>query len=360
MIKCVVWDIDGTLLDGVFLESGPESPVADLAADPRPAPDQAMTGVLAELAGRGVLHALASRNPPAAAEYVERVTGHRFAATECGWGPKSDAIRRISAELGMAADHIAFVDDDALERAEVSFAMPEVTVLAPEEMTEAVSWPQFSPPVVTDEARRRGELYLTRRRRQEEAAAYGGSRDGFLRHCQTRVVIATAGPGDLPRLHELSVRTHQFNSAGHPVGQETLARLVDRADHLVITVRLSDRYGDDGMVGGCVIATGGGATTWEVRLLMLSCRAMGRGVIDALLAWICRSALLAGAGQVTIPCVINARNVPLRIALTTAGFRADSDPAVTPGRAVSYRRSLDGPVPELPDWASDQAAGAAA
>ncbi len=57
MIKCVVWDIDNTLLTGVYLESGAELPTAD----------PQLLGVLRELAGRGILNALASRNPPAAA-----------------------------------------------------------------------------------------------------------------------------------------------------------------------------------------------------------------------------------------------------------------------------------------------------
>ncbi len=354
MIKCVVWDIDNTLLDGVFLESGQRYP----AADP------AMAGVLAELAGRGVLQAIASKNPPAAAEYVERVTGHRFAAAECGWDAKSDAIRRIITELGLSSQEIAFVDDDALERAQVSFALPEAMVLAPEDMVQAASWPQFGPPVITDEARRRGELYQTRRLRQEEATAFGGSRDDFLRYCQTRVVIGVADAADLPRLHELSVRTHQFNSAAAPVTSESLADALGSASHRVITVRLADRYGDDGLVGGCVIATAGAAgeqpelglmstQVWDVPLLMMSCRAMGRGVIDALLAWLCRAARAAGASQVTVPCVVNPRNVPLRIALTSAGFRAEADAAVAAARTAVYLRRLDEPLPDLPDWAAE-------
>src|SRR5258705_12049000 len=67
------------------------------------------------------------------------------------------------AELGLTADSVAFVDDDPMERAEVSFSLPDVLVLAPDDMTAAAGWPQFSPAVVTDEARRRGELYRQRR-----------------------------------------------------------------------------------------------------------------------------------------------------------------------------------------------------
>jgi methoxymalonate biosynthesis protein len=353
VIKCVVWDIDHTLLDGVYLESGPLYP----AADP------AMTGVLADLAGRGILQALASRNPPAAAEYVQTLTGHRFAAAECGWGPKSDAIRRIIAQLGLATDAVAFVDDDALERAEVSFALPELTVLAPRDMADAAGWPQFRPPTVTDEARRRGELYLNRQRRQEEANAFGGSRDDFLAYCQTHVVIASASAVDVPRLNELSVRTRQFNSAGSAISEDRLAELLRSPDYRVITVRLCDRFGDDGLVGCCVVAVGAArpAMSWDVPLLMMSCRAMGRGVVDVLLTWLCRAAGQASAEVLTLPCVLNERNVPLRIALTGAGFRAGAAAAGpagsgsvrTPDRTATYTRALNGPLPDLPAWVAD-------
>jgi methoxymalonate biosynthesis protein len=413
MIKCVVWDIDNTLLAGVFLESGQHLPP----------PDPAMLGILRELSGRGIIHALASKNPPEAAEYVSQVTGMTFAAAECGWGPKSEAIQRVIGELGLAPDAVAFVDDDALERAEVSFALPEVLVLSPEDACDAVGWPEFSPAVVTDEARRRGQMYAQRRRRQEEARAFGGSREEFLRYCGTRVIIDRAVDADVPRLHELSVRTHQFNSAGAEVSQASLADLIGSAEYLVMTVRLADRFGDDGMVGGCVIRTGGsrpgraaagltdagltdagltdrgltdrgltdrgltdaggGQAAWSVTLLMMSCRAMGRGVIDALLAWLGQAAERAGAETVRVPCLVTLRNVPLRIALAAAGFRAEGgaiaadriwrgrfsvdmtekrpgepEPAAGDGdgaataRAAVFARPLSGPLPVLPVWAT--------
>jgi len=349
VIKCVVWDLDNTLLDGIYLES-PDQP---------PPPSPGMTGILAALAGRGVLHAIASRNPPEAGQYAERAIGHAFAAIQCGWGAKSAAISAIMSELGVSADAVAFVDDDALERAEVSFSLPDVLVLAPQDLADAVGWPQFGPPVVTDEARRRGQLYRQRRSRQEEAHAFGGSREEFLRYCQTRVTIGPATVADLPRLHELSVRTHQFNSAGQTLSEAEFADLLGSPRRLIVTARLTDRFGDDGIVGACVIVPdsaptprpGGG--TWQVPLLMMSCRALGRGVIDALLTWICLTAAAARAAQVAMRCLVSPRNVPLRIALTGAGFRAGTDrgAAGVPRFAV-YVRPLSEPLPELPDWVS--------
>ena len=340
MIKCVIWDIDNTLLSGVYLES-PERP---------PPADPGMLSVLATLSARGIIHAIASRNPPEAASYATAATGHQFAAAECGWGRKSDAIASILGELGLAPDAVAFVDDEAHERAEVSFALPDLLVLSPEDMADAVGWPEFGPSVVTAEARRRGAMYAQRRRRQQEARAFGGSREEFLRYCATAIVIAPARPDDVARLHELSVRTHQFNSAGEQLSEASLSALIGSAGSRVITVRLADRFGDDGMVGGCVIDAGGGR--WTVTLLMMSCRAIGRGVIDVLLAWLAGAAARDGAAILAVSCLVSDRNVPLRLALAGAGFRAGQ--AAAGGPTALFSKDLSAPPPALPAWVSVQ------
>jgi FkbH-like protein len=391
VIKCVVWDIDNTLLAGTYLESGAQPP----AADPE------LLSVARQLGERGIVHALASRNPPSAAEYVAELTGLPFAAAECGWGRKSDAIRRIMDELGFAPDAVAFVDDDLMERAEVAAALPGVLVLSPEEAAEAPAWPDFSPAVLTAEGRRRGEMYAERRRREDAARTFGGSRDDFLRHVGTQVSIDPAGAPDLPRLHELSVRTHQFNTALQPVSEAALAGLLGSAGHRLTVVRLRDQFGDDGIVGGAVTEAvsagaagvaglaeramsageapgaaeeargaggeaGAGPASWRVSLLVMSCRALGRGVLDALLAALCREAADGGAVELLIPCLVTDRNVPLRLALAAAGFRAAARPrestsgeiglagsgAGTAGVPVIFRRELSGPLPGLPDWAA--------
>jgi len=342
VIKCVVWDIDNTLLDGVFLESAADSP----------RPDAELVAAARELSGRGILQALASRNPPAAADYVREVTGLDFAATECGWGSKVAAIERIAAELAIGTDALAFVDDDMLERAEVAAALPDVLVLTPEDAAEAADWPQFSPAVITAEARQRGQMYAARRRRQAEAMTFGGSRAEFLRHAGTRITIGPATVADVPRLHELSVRTHQLNSAGEPLSEAELTGLVSSAGHLVVVVTLADNYGDDGLVGAAIMERNG-AGPWFVPVVMMSCRALGRGALDALLAWLCRCAADAGGNQLHVPCLVTERNVPMRLALAAAGLRAEPAAVAPDGRAV-FTRSLTGQLPVLPAFVTDR------
>jgi len=337
LVKCVVWDIDNTLLDGVYLESG----------DTPPAANPALAGALSDLASRGILHAIASKNPPQAAAHAAAVTGAHFAAVECGWGPKSGALARIAAELAIGTDALAFVDDDPYERAEVGAELPGVLVLAPDEVTGAAGWPEFGAAAVTDEARRRGEMYAARRHRQAAERAFGGSREEFLASAGTEVTIAAAAMADVPRLHELAARTRQFNSAGQAVTEAELTAPITAPDTDVATVTLRDAFGDDGIVGACVTSHDPDGT-WTVRLLMMSCRAMGRGVIGALLAWVTRSAARAGAREVAVRCVLTERNVPLRLALTGAGFRAGPGGGDEP--AAVFRRGTGAPLPALPAW----------
>jgi FkbH-like protein len=341
VIKCVVWDIDNTLLDGVYLESGAQPPPAN----------PVLLGVVRELAGRGILQAVASKNPPAAAGYVAELAGLDFAAAECGWDAKPDALGRIATGLGVVEAEMAFVDDDMLERAEVAAALPGVLVLTPEDAAEAAGWPQFSPPVVTAEARRRGQLYAERGRRQAAASQFRGSRAEFLRHVGTRVTVAQATGTDLPRLRELSVRTHQLNSAGGPVTEQELGSLLTSAGHEVTTVRLADDFGDDGLVGAAVQVLEGQPPEMTVPLVMMSCRALGRGTLDALLAWLCRSAAAAGAARLQVPCRLTDRNVPFRLALVAAGFRAEPGSRAGDGR-VLFSRPLAGDLPAVPDYVS--------
>src|SRR5262249_12676217 len=212
---------------------------------------------------------------------------------------------RLAGRLAIAGAGLAFVDDAPYERAEVGFALPGLLVLSPEEAAEAPDWPEFSPPVITPEARRRAEMYAERQQRQAAERSFGGTRGGVLESVGPRGAIAAATAAGVPPPPQRAARARAVNPAAGPapgggagpgtgMTQDWFRGLLAVAHRDVVTVRLRDTFGDDGLVGGCVVARDG--RTWTVPLLMMSCRAMGRGVIDALLAWLVREAARAGAG----------------------------------------------------------------
>jgi methoxymalonate biosynthesis protein len=323
LVKVVVWDLDGTLWPGVALES-----------DALPEPYPAAVTALETLAGRGILLSVASRNPAEIGELVEKSPlAGRFVSAQYGWGRKVDALRRIADELDVALGALAFVDDDPLERADVERTLPEVTVLAPDEVADALSWPEFDPGPVTAAALSRVDSYRQRERRRAARSEFGGTEEDFLRWCGLRATVRPATAADADRVAELARRTTQYNSTGIEVPAGT-----------VVVLELADRFGDDGLVGAGVVSDPDGPE-WTADLLAVSCRAGGRGAVPVLLAALGRLAADRGAQGLLVPCRLTERNVPIRLGLKQAGFTAVS----RTGDAAVYGRDLAGP-PSYPDW----------
>lgn len=329
LMKVVVWDLDGTVWPGVALESR-DLPAAHPAAYP------AVLAVLDTLAGRGILLSVASRNPAEVGALVEaspELAG-RFVAGQYGWGRKSDALRRIADELDVRLDTLAFVDDDPLERADVERTLPEVLVLAPEEVPDALGWPELDPGPVTAAALSRSDSYRRRERRRAARAGFAGGEEDFLRWCDLRATLRVAGPADADRLAELARRTTQYNSTGAALP----------ATGLAVVLELADRFGDDGLVGVAAVPDPDGPE-WTVELVAVSCRAGGRGAVRVLLTAVARLARSRGARRLVVPCRLSERNVPVRLGLKQAGFAAagrDRDTAV-------YARALAEPA-AYPSW----------
>lgn len=324
LVKVVVWDLDGTLWPGVALES-----------DGLPAPYPAALAALDTLAARGILVSVASRNPAEVGELVERsALAGRFVAAQYGWGRKVDALRRIAAELDLGLDALAFVDDDPMERADVERTLPEVTVLAPHEVADALSWPEFDPGPVTAAARSRVDSYRQRERRRAARSAFDGSEEDFLRWCELRATLRPAATGDRDRLVELARRTTQYNSTGAelPAGGEA------------VVLSLADRFGDDGLVGVAAVSAPDGPE-WTVDLVAVSCRAGGRRAVPVLLTGVARLARSRGAQRLSVLCRLTERNVPIRLGLKQAGFTA----AGRTGDVAAYTLDL-AEIPAYPGW----------
>ncbi|WP_405656199.1 amino acid adenylation domain-containing protein [Streptomyces sp. RK9] len=315
-VKCLVWDLDDTMWDGVILEND--------AVTPRPEALRA----LAELDRRGILHAVASRGDHETATTHLRAHGllDRFAAVCVGWGDKSESVRRIARELNIGVDSLAFIDNDPLERAEVKHAVPEVRVYAPEDMADLPERPEFTPAVTTAESADRAALYRTERARKESEDAFDGTREEFLSWLGLEMRIWRATPDDLARAHELTVRTHQLNSTGLVYGMAELRDLMDSPDHEILVASLRDRFGDYGTIGLSVSHRRGGDSV--LRLLLMSCRVMSRGVGNLFIQHVNARARTAGLRPLAEFVATDVNRVML-VTLRFSGFQV-LDPGPDP------------------------------
>lgn len=357
-IKCVVWDLDNTLWPGVAIEG---------SLDEMPEPDASMLAIIETLEERGIVSSVASRNDPALGEELlaRPMLAGRFVAPQVSWEPKSHALRRIAEQLNMGLDAVAFVDDSPFERAEVTFMLPEVLALSPEQMLEALDGPMFNPGRVTTESLRRAEMYRAEERRKAAEEGFGGSRMEFLKWCEMRLQIAPATLDDLERIVELTERTHQLNSTGRQYSPDEIRERIESIRWLVPTARLTDRFGDYGMIGAAVVdrvpptiddgrwtvsdkqhaTRNTQPTAWLLELVMLSCRVEGRGIPAALLRWLMAEAQEDNKDALRAVYKMNPRNLPMRMLFRQMGFKV-----VHSNEVVLLERDLSAPLPPYPEW----------
>ncbi|MCX4750476.1 HAD-IIIC family phosphatase [Kitasatospora sp. NBC_01287] len=307
-IKCVVWDLDNTLWDGVLLE--------DAEVVPRPS----VVAHLRRLDAMGMLNSIASKNDHAAAMAELRSLGlaELFLCPQISWNPKSASIQRIATRLNLGLDAFAFVDDQAFELAEVAFALPQVTRVDAADLDEVLAGPRFRPRFVTDESARRRGMYRSQLEREDLEAGFTGTSEEFLASLDMTFTIAPARREDLQRAEELTVRTNQLNSTGRTYSYDELDALRESPDHLLLVASLTDRFGSYGKIGLALLETSG--PHWRLNMMLMSCRVMSRGVGSVLLGHIMGLARGAGAG-LRADLVETGRNRMMQITYAFSGFR---------------------------------------
>jgi len=98
-----------------------------------------------------------------------------------------------------------------------------------------------------------------------------------------------------------------------------LARYFRRSpDHALLMASLEDKYGSYGQLGLLLLERG--PKVWTIKLLLLSCRVMSRGVNTVMLSNILSQAKAAGV-QLCAELVSNDRNRMMNITYKFAGFR---------------------------------------
>lgn len=308
VIKCVVWDLDNTLWDGVLLEDKEVSLRGKV-------PD-----IIKELDGRGILQSVASKNDHDCAMARLRGFGlsEYFLHPRINWNSKASSIEHISKSLNIGLDAVAFIDDQPFERAEVAFSLPQVLCLDAADLDALLDLPEMNPRFITDDSRMRRQMYRSDIERNRVEEEFVGPREEFLAGLRMVITIAPAREEDLQRAEELTVRTNQLNTTGHTYSYDELNHFRQSPGHLLLIAGLRDRFGSYGKIGLALVECGEGV--WTIKLLLMSCRVMSRGVGNVLLSHIMQRAKGAGA-VLRADFVQNDRNRMMYVTYKFGGFR---------------------------------------
>ncbi len=286
--KVLVLDLDNTLWGGVVGETGPRG--IALGDGPEGEAFRALQAHLKDLARRGVLLAVASKNNLADAREPFEANSDMvlklddIAAFEACWEPKAVMIERIARTLNLGLDSFVFLDDNPAERELIRQALPEVEVIEigddPADFPgtlQAGLW--FEAAALTEVDRERAELYAVERRRRELQSSFT-SLDDYLRSLEMSAEVRAIDDDDLARVVQLLAKTNQFNLTTRRHTREDVLALLDRPGSIGVTIRVRDRFGDHGLVAAMIGAPDDQASGGAVRIdtWLMSCRVIGRTV----------------------------------------------------------------------------------
>ncbi len=291
-IKCVVWDLDNTLWDGVLLEDGQISLRTDVV------------DVIKTLDSRGILEQLG--------------LNAYFLYPQINWNSKAASIREIVRSINIGIDALAFIDDQAFEREEVAFSLPEVLCIDTTDVPGLLDMPEMNPRFITEDSQQRRLMYLSDIARNKAEQEFVGPSEEFLATLQMAFTIAPAKEEDLRRAEELTLRTHQLNTTGYTYSYEELNEFRQSDTHKLFIASLDDRHGTYGKIGLALVECL--ADVWTIKLLLMSCRVMSRGVGTIMIHHIMNLAKKAGV-PLRAEFVANDRNRMMYITYKFGGFK---------------------------------------
>jgi FkbH-like protein len=265
-VKLLIWDLDNTLWEGTLLE------------DTEVRLREGVRETLVTLDQRGILHSIASKNDHETAmrKLRELRLDEYFLFPQMNWNSKAANVRTIVSSINIGVDAVAFIDDDPFEREEIRHSLPEVLVLEAAALQGLAHREEFIPQFLTDGSVRRRQMYRADIERKKAEEEFVGPQEEFLASLKMKLILALAQEADLQRAEELTVRTHQLNTTGYNYSYDELNKFRQSPSHLLFIASLADKFGDYGKIGLALVEKS--AEVWTVKLLLMSCRVMSRGV----------------------------------------------------------------------------------
>jgi FkbH-like protein len=291
--KCLALDIDNTLWGGVVGEEGPMG-VKIGHGDAESEAFLAFQQRIRALKDRGILLALCSKNNPADVDEAFRLRPEMplrpedFSARAVSWEPKHTGLARIAADLNIGIDAIVFVDDNPAEIELIRQKLPmvECLLLPPDPADFVAALDQlaaFEKSVVLPDDIEKARQYREEAERSRFSADHDNIED-YLAQLQMELTIAPVDIGHLPRVHQMFSKTNQFNVTTKRYSLGELEAMLASSRHHLGMAALRDRFGDLGIIAAFVLIEDG--KTLHIDSLLMSCRALGRGVETAIMNFI--------------------------------------------------------------------------
>ena len=236
-----------------------------------------------------------------------------FVVKKVNWQNKEENLRDAANELNIGLDSFVFIDDNEFELQSVNLILPEVTTrkLSPvyEEFLQLCDDYCFKRKRITTEDLEKNEQYIAEQKRNE-AKSNVHSFEEYVASLGIKSDITVNNVSDLAMLSQLTETTNQFNFNKEPFSVVELEKFIS-SGHLVFGLRVSDKFGDYGLVGLILVEISGQSAV--VRNFLMSCRALGRLIENDFFNYVLADLSKRGLELAEIRFKETAKNKPARL-----------------------------------------------
>jgi FkbH-like protein len=261
-----------------------------------------------ELRQRGIVLAVSSKNTDAVAR--EPFAKHpemllkmeHIAVFQANWNDKATNIQAIADQLSLGLDAMVFLDDNPVERGLVRELLPQVAV---PELPEDPAWyartltagGYFEAVTFSAEDLKRAGFYQDNARRATLLKLVGGV-DAYLASLDMTMTLQPFDSTGRARIVQLINKSNQYNLTTRRYTDSEVAEAERDPSVFTLQVRLTDTFGDNGMIS-VVICRQASAGVWDIDTWLMSCRVLGRKVEQMVLREILKHARAAGVYKLT-------------------------------------------------------------
>ena len=286
--KGLVLDMDNTLWGGVIGDDG----VDNIAIGPEEPEGRVFTEFqtyLKELSTLGILLNVDSKNDRenaiAGLHHPDSVLSEDdMIVIKANWEPKDRNFTEIASTLDLLPESLVFVDDNPAERHIVTSQIPGV--IAPE-LNEPYEYIRcidgggyFEVTGLSADDAGRNQMYKENAKRADLKASFADYGE-YLKSLEMHGEIESFKPVYYARITQLTNKSNQFNLTTKRYTQTQIEALAEDDDHITLYGRLSDRFGDNGVVS--VVIGRIEDAVCHMELWLMSCRVLKRDMEYAMM-----------------------------------------------------------------------------
>lgn len=298
--KAIIFDCDNTLWKGVLGEEGFDG--IEMSSSTREGSIfYEIQSIALALNQQGILIGLCSKNNSADVDEVIKshpdmqLRDDYISIKKVNWLDKVTNLHEMAEELNIGLDSLVFVDDSPFEVNLIKEQIPEMIVLQvpkrlydyPKMLREQLGL--FFNLSHTQEDKQKIEMYKQQVQRATVKKEYSDI-EGYLSSLGLKVTVYENDTSMIPRISQMSQKTNQFNLTTRRYTEGDIKTFIANDDIKVFAFSVSDKFGDSGVTGMCVIHIDANSNMADIDTLLMSCRVIGRNIeyafMDYLIAWI--------------------------------------------------------------------------